>query len=59
MSRMSQMIGVRIASPVLYVESDHDNKFHVYDKATGKLLWEAVLPVGGNARSATYEVHGR
>jgi glucose dehydrogenase len=37
----------------------HDKKFHAYDKATGKLLWEATLPAGGNATPATYEVNGR
>lgn len=37
----------------------HDRKFHAYDKATGKLLWEATLPAGGNATPATYEVNGR
>ena len=37
----------------------HDRKFHAYDKATGKLLWEATLPAGGNATPATYEINGR
>lgn len=37
----------------------HDKKFRAYDKATGKLLWEASLPAGGNATPATYEVNGR
>ena len=39
--------------------TDHDRKFHVFDKATGKLLWETTLPAGGNATPATYEVNGR
>jgi len=39
--------------------TDHDNKFHAYDKTTGKLLWEATLPAAGNATPATYEVDGR
>ena len=37
----------------------HDRKFHVFDKHTGKLLWETLLPAGGNATPATYEVNGR
>ena len=37
----------------------HDRKFHAFDKATGKLLWEATLPAAGNATPATYEVDGR
>lgn len=39
--------------------TDHDRKFHAYDKATGKLLWETVLPAAGNATPATYQVGGR
>jgi len=38
--------------------TDHDRKFHAYDKATGKLLWETALPAGGNATPATYELNG-
>jgi quinoprotein glucose dehydrogenase len=36
-----------------------DRKFHAYDKSTGKLLWETVLPAAGNATPAVYEVNGR
>jgi quinoprotein glucose dehydrogenase len=39
--------------------TSYDRKFHVYDKATGKLLWETTLPFGGNATPITYEVNGR
>jgi len=39
--------------------TDYDRKFHAYDKATGKLLWETTLPAGGNATPATYEIDGR
>ena len=39
--------------------TNHDNKFHVFDKATGKLLWETTLPAAGNATPATYEVNGK
>lgn len=38
--------------------TNHDRKFHAFDKTTGKLLWEATLPAGGNATPATYEVDG-
>ena len=34
-------------------------QFRAFDKATGKLLWEATLPAAGNATPATYEVNGR
>jgi quinoprotein glucose dehydrogenase len=39
--------------------TSYDRKMHAYDKSTGRLLWEATLPLAGNATPATYEVHGR
>lgn len=39
--------------------SNHDRKFHAYDKDTGDLLWETLLPFSGNATPATYEIDGR
>lgn len=37
----------------------NDHKIRTFDKATGKLLWEATLPAAGNATPSTYEVNGR
>lgn len=39
--------------------TNYDKKFRAFDKATGKLLWEATLPFAGNATPATYAIHGR
>ena len=39
--------------------TNFDRKFHAFDKKTGKLLWETVLPMAGNATPITYEVAGR
>jgi quinoprotein glucose dehydrogenase len=36
-----------------------DKKFRAYDMATGKLLWEAKLPLSANATPITYEIEGR
>jgi quinoprotein glucose dehydrogenase len=36
-----------------------DKKFHAYDKRTGKLLWETVLPAAGAATPSLYMVNGR
>lgn len=36
-----------------------DKKFRAFDKATGKLLWEAKLPLSADATPATYEVDGK
>jgi quinoprotein glucose dehydrogenase len=48
------------ASGVLFIAATNfDKKMHAYDKATGKLLWEKVLPAAGNATPAVYEAGGR
>ena len=39
--------------------SNFDKKFRAFDKATGKLLWEATLPAAGNATPAIYEIGGK
>ena len=39
--------------------TNFDRKIRALDKATGELLWEAMLPLSGNATPATYEVGGR
>ena len=39
--------------------TNHDRKFRAYDKLTGKLLWETLLPASGNATPTVYEVNGR
>jgi quinoprotein glucose dehydrogenase len=39
--------------------TNHDKKFRAYDKLTGKLLWETVLPAAGNATPAVYEIRGK
>jgi quinoprotein glucose dehydrogenase len=36
-----------------------DRKFRAFDKRTGRLLWETMLPAAGNATPATYLVRGR
>ena len=39
--------------------TNFDKKFRAFDKATGKLLWEATLPFSANATPVTYTVSGR
>jgi quinoprotein glucose dehydrogenase len=39
--------------------TNYDKKFRAFDKATGELLWETILPFSGNATPITYEVNGR
>jgi quinoprotein glucose dehydrogenase len=48
------------AGGVLFIgASVRDKKFRAYDKATGKLLWEAQLPLSAIATPITYEIGGR
>ena len=39
--------------------TNFDHKFRAFDKTTGKLLWETVMPFAGNATPATYEIKGK
>lgn len=39
--------------------TNFDNKFRAFDKATGKLLWETMLPFAGTATPITYMEGGR
>ncbi|MEP6780978.1 MAG: c-type cytochrome, partial [Gemmatimonadaceae bacterium] len=44
---------------LLIAATTYDHKFRAFDKTTGKLLWETVLPAAGNATPSTYVVNGR
>jgi quinoprotein glucose dehydrogenase len=48
------------ASGLLFIgATSFDKKFRAFDKLTGKLLWETVLPAAGNATPSVYEINGR
>lgn len=48
------------AGGLLFIAATNfDRKFRAFDKQTGKLLWETVLPMSGNATPITYEVGGK
>ncbi|MCE7038792.1 PQQ-binding-like beta-propeller repeat protein [Dyadobacter sp. CY312] len=47
------------ASGLLFIAATKDEKFRIYDKKTGKLLWETTLPAAGFATPSTYEVNGK
>ncbi len=36
-----------------------DNKFHAFDKRTGKLLWEFTMDAAGNSTPSTYSINGK
>ena len=48
------------ANGLLFIgATTYDQKFHVFDKRTGKLLWETTLPASGNATPSLYVVNGK
>ena len=47
------------AGGLVFVGGSKDEKFRAFDKSTGKLIWETVLPAGGYATPATYQVNGK
>ncbi len=47
------------AGGVIFIGASKDEKFRVFDKKTGKTLWETKLPAGGYATPCTYMIAGR
>lgn len=43
----------------LIAATNKDRKFRAFDKRTGKLLWETLLPFSGNATPAMFELNGK
>jgi quinoprotein glucose dehydrogenase len=44
---------------LVFIGGTKDEKFHAFDKSTGKLLWEYTLPFGGYTTPSTYSVNGK
>jgi quinoprotein glucose dehydrogenase len=47
------------ASGLLFIAATKDRKFRVFDKKTGKILWETTLPAAGFATPSTYQIAGK
>jgi quinoprotein glucose dehydrogenase len=47
------------AGGLLFIGGAKDERFHAFDKQTGKLLWQFQLDAGGYATPCTYMVKGR
>ena len=47
------------AGGLIFISATADETFRAFDKDTGKVLWKAKLPFGGNATPSTYMVDGR
>lgn len=52
--------GVVTAGGLFFIGATHyDHKFRAFDKRTGKLVWETVLPFAANATPAVYQLDGK
>jgi len=47
------------AGGLVLIGAAMDERFHVYDKSNGELLWEFQLDAGGYATPATYEINNK
>jgi quinoprotein glucose dehydrogenase len=47
------------AGGLIFIAATADETIRAFDKATGKVLWQATLPFSGNATPSTYMVDGR
>ena len=47
------------AGGLVFIAGTKDERFHAFDKQSGRLLWEHALPAGGYATPSTYQVKGR
>lgn len=47
------------AGGLIFIGATADETFRAFDKDTGKVLWQAKLPFGGNATPSVYMVDGR
>ena len=47
------------AGGLVFIGAAMDERFHAFDKSTGKLLWEFQMDAGGYATPATYSVNGK
>lgn len=52
--------GVVTAGGLLFIGATvYDKKFRAFDKLTGELLWETILPASAHSTPAVYEINGR
>jgi len=47
------------AGGLLFIAATKDGMFRAFDKKSGALLWETMLPAAGFATPSTYQVNGR
>lgn len=50
---------VATASGLVFIAASFDDRMRAFDVNTGKVLWQAKLPAGGQATPMTYSIGGR
>ena len=50
---------IATAGGIIFIGGAMDERFHAYDKQSGKLLWEFQMDAGGYATPSTYEIDGK
>ena len=50
---------VATASGLVFIAASFDDRMRAFDINTGKVLWQAKLPAGGQATPMTYSIGGR
>ncbi len=50
---------VTTAGGLIFIGATEDEMFRVFDKRTGKVLWQTKLPASGHATPAVYEANGK
>lgn len=50
---------VATASGLVFIAASLDDRMRAFDIDTGKVLWQAKLPAGGQATPMTYSIRGR
>jgi len=47
------------AGGLVFIAATKDEKFRIFDKKSGKVVWEYKLPAGGYAMPATFSVNSK
>jgi len=47
------------AGGLVFISGTNDKRLRAFDKSTGKLLWQTILPAVANATACTYQVNGK
>lgn len=47
------------AGGLIFIAATADERIRAFDKDTGKILWQATLPFGGNATPSVYMINGK